>query len=86
MSDESKMIELTSYSCGDCNGDTWKLFVSHEDGKTFLTIICADEDCVDNRTESLDPGSTEAIVWDHLDITGQGYDLDTIETKGKTLN
>jgi hypothetical protein len=80
-------VELTEYTCGDCRGNLWHLAIGHRsDGVTQLIIVCADPECVARKREELGVPEDEMIVWNELNITGQGYDAEDLADEPKILN
>lgn len=78
--EEKLIMETTSYLCGDCGGRNWTLRIGHRsDNKTFLLICCADPICVEKKRKEVDAETTDHVIWDELDITGMGYDIQDID-------
>lgn len=68
-------VELVGYTCGECGGHEWHVKIGHANcGRTFLYLMCADQDCV--KAKQIEHGVTDAstLIWDEFDITGQGQD------------
>lgn len=66
------MSELIDYKCDGCGGDNWHIAIAQRtDGKIFLLTMCANQECIDARRRELDMDSSQMIIWDEFDITGQ---------------
>jgi hypothetical protein len=63
--------------CGNCGSNTWELQLKYgTDGTTTLVIICGNKECVKAKRKLLQASEDSIIIWEELDITGQGYDLE----------
>ena len=74
------ITEFVDYLCGNCGSSHWIIKIGHRsDGKTFLETICANPECTAQRRQELGVEADALIVWDELDITGQGHDARDVE-------
>ena len=75
MNDQKPKIDLINYSCAECGSHDWIIKIGHvDDGRTFLYVICADEDCQKQQREENGVEDNAPLIWDEFDITGQGHD------------
>ena len=76
-------VDLINYYCAECNGEDWNLKIGHcEDGRTFLYVCCANPDCQYFQHEKFDLETSDNLIWDSFDITGQGHDPQDIVMGG----
>ena len=72
---EKPSVDLTNYLCGECGGNTWNLKIGHcDDGRTYLYVMCANKDCQSSLRTIHGVDDDVPLIWDELDITGQGHD------------
>lgn len=75
MQEERPGLDLINYSCAECDGSTWTIRIGHyDDGRTFLYITCANEECQEARRAEYGVSKDAPLIWDEFDITGQGHD------------
>ena len=72
-------VDLINYFCAECNGEDWNLKIGHcEDGRTFLYVMCGNEKCQAAQQVKYGTDESTPLIWDSLDITGQGHDPEDI--------
>jgi len=85
MKEEKIDVEIIDYMCGDCGNNAWELRVGHaSDGRTLLVVSCANQDCVNEKRTTEGAAPDELMIWDELDITGQGHDPEDMVLKETT--
>jgi hypothetical protein len=73
---KEETVDLINYFCAECNGEDWNLKIGHhQDGRTFLYVMCASPECQKAQRIKYNIDNDDLpLVWDELDITGQGHD------------
>lgn len=72
------MIIDMVYACESCDGQAFTMYISHEDDRTYLITVCANQECVQGQRIRVGAKDNELIFIDKFDITGQGRDLEDI--------
>ncbi len=71
------LSRVVEYLCQSCGKNDWVLRLGYsDDGKTLLMVNCADPACTEKLRQEHGGQPTDLFLWDQLDISGQGHDLD----------